>query len=51
MYMYVVLQSEQKWKQLAELAIRKCEFGLAQECQHQAQDFNAQTMNQATVIL
>ena len=39
MYMYVVLQSEQKWKQLAELAIRKCEFGLAQECLHQAQDF------------
>jgi coatomer subunit beta' len=33
------LQSEQKWKQLAELAIRKCEFGLAQECLHQAQDF------------
>ncbi|XP_070207580.1 coatomer subunit beta'-like isoform X1 [Littorina saxatilis] len=33
------MQSEQKWKQLAELAIRKCEFGLAQECLHQAQDF------------
>lgn len=32
-------QSEQKWKQLAELAVRRCEFGLAQECLHQAQDF------------
>ncbi|XP_056020292.1 coatomer subunit beta'-like isoform X6 [Ostrea edulis] len=32
-------ESEQKWKQLAELAISKCEFGLAQECLHQANDF------------
>ncbi|XP_005099692.1 coatomer subunit beta' [Aplysia californica] len=32
-------QSEQKWKQLAELAVRRCEFGLAQECLHQAQDY------------
>lgn len=32
-------QAEQKWKQLAELAVRRCEFGLAQECLHQAQDF------------
>lgn len=32
-------EAEQKWKQLAELAISKCEFGLAQECLHQAQDF------------
>ncbi|CAL1543677.1 unnamed protein product [Lymnaea stagnalis] len=32
-------QSEQKWKQLAELAIRRCEFGLAQECLHQAHDY------------
>ncbi|XP_013404104.1 coatomer subunit beta' isoform X1 [Lingula anatina] len=32
-------ESEQKWKQLAELATSKCEFGLAQECLHQAQDF------------
>lgn len=32
-------ESEQKWKQLAELAINKCEFGLAQECLHNAQDF------------
>lgn len=37
-------QSEQKWKQLAELAIRKCEFGLAQECLHQAQDFGGLLM-------
>ncbi|KAL5013705.1 hypothetical protein ScPMuIL_007975 [Solemya velum] len=32
-------ESEQKWKQLAELAISRCEFGLAQECLQQAQDF------------
>ncbi|GFO05733.1 coatomer subunit beta' [Plakobranchus ocellatus] len=32
-------QAEQKWKQLAELAIRRCEFGLAQECLHQAHDY------------
>lgn len=35
----LLLQSEQKWKLLAELAISKCEMGLAQECLHQAQDF------------
>ena len=35
----VFLQSEQKWKQLAELATSKCEFSLAQECLHQALDF------------
>lgn len=34
-----LLQSEQKWKQLAELAISKCQFGLAQECLHHAQDY------------
>ncbi|KAH3690347.1 hypothetical protein DPMN_190699 [Dreissena polymorpha] len=33
------LQGEHKWKQLAEMAIQKCEFGLALECLHQAQDF------------
>lgn len=32
-------QSEQKWKQLAELAISKCQFSLAQECLHHAQDY------------
>ncbi|CAG2256646.1 COPB2 [Mytilus edulis] len=32
-------ESEQKWKQLAELAISKCEFGLAQECLHNANDY------------
>ena len=34
-----MLQSEQKWKQLAELATSKCEFTLAQECLHNAHDF------------
>lgn len=33
------LQSEQKWKQLAEVATTKCQFSLAQECLHQAQDY------------
>ncbi|ESO11584.1 hypothetical protein HELRODRAFT_96758 [Helobdella robusta] len=32
-------ESEQKWKQLAELATSKCEFALAQECLHHARDF------------
>lgn len=32
-------ESEQKWKQLAELATSKCEFELAQECMHKAQDY------------
>jgi coatomer subunit beta' len=31
-------ESEQKWKQLGELAISKCEFDLAQEALHKAQD-------------
>ena len=31
--------SEDKWKQLAELATVKSEFSLAQECLHRAQDF------------
>ncbi|XP_075999730.1 coatomer subunit beta'-like [Genypterus blacodes] len=35
----VEAESEQKWKQLAELATTKCQFGLAQECLHQAQDY------------
>ncbi|KAH3783877.1 hypothetical protein DPMN_161827, partial [Dreissena polymorpha] len=33
------LEGEHKWKQLAEMAIQKCEFGLALECLQQAQDF------------
>ncbi|XP_004562861.2 coatomer subunit beta' isoform X1 [Maylandia zebra] len=33
------VESEQKWKQLAELATTKCQFSLAQECLHQAQDY------------
>ena len=37
---YIFLfQSEHKWKQLAELAISKCQFQLAQECLINAQDF------------
>ena len=32
-------QSEAKWKQLAELAMSKCQFGLALECLYHAQDF------------
>ncbi|XP_044147375.1 coatomer subunit beta' [Bufo gargarizans] len=35
----VEAEAEQKWKQLAELAISKCQFGLAQECLHNAQDY------------
>jgi coatomer subunit beta' len=38
-FAYYTFQSEQKWKQLAELATSQCEFGLAQECLAQAQDF------------
>ncbi|XP_065060961.1 coatomer subunit beta'-like isoform X2 [Rhopilema esculentum] len=33
--------SEQKWKQIAELAIQQCEFPLAQECLFKAQDYAA----------
>lgn len=32
-------QSEQKWKQLSELAMSLSQFDLAQECLHKAQDF------------
>ncbi|XP_046850429.1 coatomer subunit beta'-like [Xenia sp. Carnegie-2017] len=32
-------QNEKKWKQLAELSIKNCEFHLAQECLHRAEDF------------
>ncbi|CDQ87278.1 unnamed protein product [Oncorhynchus mykiss] len=35
----VEAESEQKWKQLAELATTKCQFVLAQECLHHAQDY------------
>ena len=31
--------SEDKWKQLAELATTRSKFSLAQECLHKAQDF------------
>lgn len=36
---FFLFQSEHKWKQLAELAISKCQFQLAQECLINAQDF------------
>jgi len=32
-------QSEHKWKQLADIATSKCQFDLAHECLHKAQDF------------
>lgn len=35
----VEAQSEQKWKQLAELALAHGDFALAQECLHNAMDF------------
>jgi len=31
--------TEQKWKQLAEVATQQCDFNLAQHCLHQAEDF------------
>ncbi|RNA36252.1 coatomer subunit beta [Brachionus plicatilis] len=34
-------ESEQKWKQLAEMATKKCQFDLAQECLHKAEDFGS----------
>lgn len=34
-------ESEQKWKLLAEVATKKCEFDLAQECLHKAEDFGS----------
>lgn len=34
-------ESEQKWKLLAEIATKKCEFELAQECLHKAEDFGS----------
>ncbi|XP_006813477.1 coatomer subunit beta'-like [Saccoglossus kowalevskii] len=33
------IESEEKWKQLSELATSKCEFKLAAECLHNAQDY------------
>ena len=33
------LESEQKWKQLADMATEKGRFDLAQDCLHRAQDF------------
>jgi len=34
-------ESEQKWKQLAEIATKKFNFKLAQECLHRANDFGS----------
>ena len=34
-------ESEQKWKLLAEVATKKCEFELAQECLHKAEDYGS----------
>jgi coatomer subunit beta' len=33
--------SEQKWKLLAEIATKKCQFSLAQECLHKAEDYGS----------
>ena len=33
------LESEQKWKQLADMATEKGKFDLAQDCLHKAQDY------------
>ena len=35
-----VSQSEPKWKQLGDLALSQCQFGLALECLHHAHDFS-----------
>ena len=37
------IKSEQKWKLLADIATKKCEFGLAQECLHKADDFGSRS--------
>lgn len=34
-------ESEHKWKQLAEMATKKCDFNLAQECLHKADDYGS----------
>lgn len=33
------IDNEQKWKQLADIATERADFGLTQECLHNAQDF------------
>ena len=42
--------SEDKWKQLAELATSKSEFSLAQECLHRAQDFGKSWLKSISII-
>lgn len=37
---WFVSQSEPKWKQLGDLALSQCQFGLALECLHHAHDFS-----------
>jgi coatomer subunit beta' len=39
MLAHFVAQTEAKWKQLADLALAKSEFGLAQEALQKARDF------------
>jgi coatomer subunit beta' len=34
-------ESEQKWKQLADIATKKCDFELAQECLNNARDYSS----------
>ena len=33
------IDNEQKWKQMADLATEKADFGLTQDCLHRAQDY------------
>ena len=39
MIIVCVFQTDTKWKQLADLALSKSEFGLAQEALQRAKDF------------
>ncbi|XP_068173857.1 coatomer subunit beta'-like [Antennarius striatus] len=41
-------ESEEKWKQLAELATANCQYGLAQECLQHAQDYGGLLMLAST---
>ena len=34
------IQSSEKWKRLGELAMGRCQFGLALECFHHAKDYS-----------
>lgn len=37
--LFLESDARQKWMQLADLAVKQSEFGLAQDCMHHAQDF------------